>query len=103
MKPPTLHTIEYIAQQQPDGDTVTVTISCDDGYECTKIANLLKAAPQMYDVLHDTLTVLPACALKLPIDEITLLDNLEALDLNIQRAIAAAKGGILQRDRSRGE
>ncbi|MBK8113303.1 MAG: hypothetical protein IPK44_01640 [Candidatus Accumulibacter sp.] len=99
MTPPTLHTIEYIAQQQPDGDTVTVTISCDDGYECAKIANLIKAAPQMYDVLHDTLTVLTACALKMPIEEITLLDNLEALDLNIQRVIAASKGAILQRDR----
>jgi len=99
MTPPTLHTIEYIAQQQPDGDTVTVTISCDDGYECAKIANLLKAAPKMYDVLHDTLTVLTACALKMPLEEVTLLDNLEALDLNIQRVIAASKGAILQRDR----
>ena len=102
MTPPTLHTIEYIAQQQPDGDTVTVTISCDDGYECAKIANLLKAAPQMYDVLHDTLTVLTACALKMPLEEVTLLDNLEALDLNIQRVIAASKGAILQRDRISG-
>jgi len=102
MTPPALHTIEYISQQQPDGDTVTVTISCDDGYECAKIANLIKAAPQMYDVLHDTLTVLTACALKMPLEEVTLLDNLEALDLNIQRVIAASKGAILQRDRISG-
>lgn len=99
MNAPHLHTVDYIAQQQPEGDTVTVTITCDDGYECAKIANLLKAAPQMYDVLHDTLTVLTACALKLPLEEVTLLDNLESLDINIHRAIAAAKGAILQRDR----
>ena len=55
----------------------------------------------MYDVLHDTLTVLTACALKLPLEEVTLIDNLESLDINIQRAIAAWKGAILQRDRGK--
>lgn len=99
MNAPLLHSIEFQAQAQPEGDQVFVEVKSDDAYECNKIAALLKTAPTMYDVLHDTLEVLTACALKLPVEEVTLLDNLEALDLNIKRAIAAAKGGMLQRDR----
>lgn len=94
-----LHSTEFQAQAQPDGDPVFVEVKSDDAFECNKITALLKTAPTMYDVLNDTRDVLTACALKIPLEEVTLLDMLEALDLNIQRAIAAAKGGMLQRDR----
>ena len=93
--------IKHIAEFLPAEDclSVAVLVAADDEWSATKAIELIAAAPQMYDVLNDLIEVLTACALALPLEEVTLLDNLEAADLNLQRAIAAAKGAMLQKDR----
>jgi hypothetical protein len=90
--------IENFVSGSEECEAVAVLVAGTDEWSVQKAIELIAAAPQMYDVLHDLIEVLTACALALPLEEVTLLDTIEAADLNVQRAIAAARGGVLQSD-----
>jgi len=79
--------IKHIAEFLPAEDclSVAVLVAADDEWSATKAIELIAAAPQMYDVLNDLL-----CQPD---------QNQAEMLQRIHRAIAAAKGAMLQKDR----
>ncbi len=75
-------------------ESVSVCVAGTDEWSVTKALELIRAAPMLYDALNRLVDH------TLALDEtIAAGNNLPDCILNAQRAIAAAKGAVLQRDR----